>query len=230
MEKNITCKLGFGCMRLPVNRDGKIDCVLAEKMIDYAYENGINYFDTAWPYHDGESEIFIGKALKKYPRESFWLADKMPMSKIEKKEEVREIFEKQLEKCQVEYFDNYLCHALNKDNWQKVLNFGVLDYLKEQKKLGKIKHLGFSFHDSRDVLKTILDREDWDFVQLQLNYYDVANGDAQQLIDLAAEHNVPIFVMEPIRGGFLARCVPDAITEIENAYGKNSAPALRLCY
>ena len=107
MEKNITCKLGFGCMRLPVNRDGKIDCVLAEKMIDYAYENGINYFDTAWPYHDGESEIFIGKALKKYPRESFWLADKMPMSKIEKKEEVREIFEKQLEKCQVEYFDNY---------------------------------------------------------------------------------------------------------------------------
>ena len=230
MEKNITCKLGFGCMRLPVNRDGKIDCVLAEKMIDYAYENGINYFDTAWPYHDGESEIFIGKALKKYPRESFWLADKMPMSKIEKKEEVQEIFEKQLEKCQVEYFDNYLCHALNKDNWQKVLDFKVLDYLKEQKKLGKIKHLGFSFHDSRDVLKTILDREDWDFVQLQLNYYDVANGDAQQLIDLAAEHNVPIFVMEPIRGGFLARCVPDAITEIENAYGKNTAPALRLCY
>ncbi|MBQ3008404.1 MAG: aldo/keto reductase [Oscillospiraceae bacterium] len=230
MNKKITSPLGFGCMRLPVNAEGKIDWEHAQKMVDYAYEHGVNYFDTAWPYHNGESETFIGAALKKYPRESFWLVSKMPVFKLEKESDVSEVFEKQLEKCQVEYFDNYLVHSVNRDSWQKAKNLKVVEYLLEEKKKGRIKQLGFSFHDSADQLEGILDYTDWDFVQLQLNYYDVATGDAQQLIDICNRRNLPIIVMEPIRGGFLARCVPDAIDKITAAYGENKASALALSY
>lgn len=230
MEKEITSKLGFGCMRLPTGKDGKIDWEHAQRMVDYAYENGINYFDTAWPYHDGESEIFIGQALKKYPRESFWLASKMPVFKLEKKRDVAQIFEKQLEKCQVDYFDNYLVHSVNRDSWEKAKEFGVVEYLQEKKKEGKLLHLGFSYHDSADKLEEILNYTDWDFIQLQLNYYDMTNGDASQLVEIAWAHNLPIVVMEPIRGGFLAKCVPEALNTIEEAYGKEKAPALALSY
>ena len=230
MEKKITSPLGFGCMRLPTLPDGKIDWEHGQKMVDYAYENGVNYFDTAWNYHNEESELFIGAALKKYPRESFWLASKMPVFKLENREMTATVFNRQLEKCQVEYFDNYLCHSMNRDSWQKAKDLKVVEYLTEQKKLGKIRNLGFSFHDSADQLEGILDYTDWDFVQLQLNYYDVATGDAQQLIDICNRRNLPIIVMEPIRGGFLSRCIPSAIEKIDEAYGENKASALALSY
>ncbi len=230
MDKKITSKLGFGCMRLPTTADGKIDYEHGAKMVDYAYNNGVNYFDTAWNYHNEESELFIGQALKKYPRESFLLASKMPVFKLENTEMTAEVFNKQLEKCQVEYFDNYLCHSMNRDSWQKAKDLKVVEYLQQQKAEGKIKNLGFSFHDSADQLEGILDYTDWDFVQLQLNYYDVATGDAQQLIDICNKRNLPIIVMEPIRGGFLSRCVPDAIEKITAAYGENKASRLALSY
>ena len=230
MLKKSTSLLGFGCMRLPQTTEGKIDYEHAQKMVDYAYENGVNYFDTAWNYHNEESEIFIGQALKKYPRDSFILATKMPVFKLENPEMTATVFNRQLEKCQVEYFDNYLCHSMNRDSWQKAKDFKVVEYLTEQKKLGKIKNLGFSFHDSADQLEGILDYTDWDFVQLQLNYYDVATGDAQQLIDICNKRNIPIIVMEPIRGGFLSRCVPAAIEKIDAAYGENKASSLALSY
>ena len=230
MLKKSTSLLGFGCMRLPQTAEGKIDYEHAQKMVDYAYENGVNYFDTAWNYHNEESELFIGQALKKYPRDSFILATKMPVFKLENPEMTATVFNRQLEKCQVEYFDNYLCHSMNRDSWQKAKDFKVVEYLTEQKKLGKIKNLGFSFHDSADQLEGILDYTDWDFVQLQLNYYDVATGDAQQLIDICNKRNIPIIVMEPIRGGFLSRCVPAAIEKIDAAYGENKASSLALSY
>ncbi len=230
MDKKITSKLGFGCMRLPTLENGKIDWEKGRAMVDYAYEHGVNYFDTAWNYHNEESELFIGAALKKYPRESFYLTTKMPVFKLETPEMTAEVFEKQLEKCQVEYFDNYLCHSMNRDSWQKAKDFKVVEYLTEQKKAGRIKNLGFSFHDSADILEGIIEYTDWDFVQLQLNYYDVATGDAQQLIDICNKHNKPIVVMEPIRGGFLSRCVPAAIEKIDAAYGENKASALALSY
>ncbi len=230
MDKKITSKLGFGCMRLPTTAEGKIDWEKSGEMVDYAYANGVNYFDTAWNYHNEESELFIGAALKKYPRESFWLASKMPVFKLESPEQTAEVFNRQLEKCQVEYFDNYLCHSMNRDSWQKAKDFKVVEYLTEQKKAGKIRNLGFSFHDAADQLEGILDYTDWDFVQLQLNYYDVATGDAQQLIDICNKRNLPIIVMEPIRGGFLSRCVPAAIEKIDGAYGENKASGLALSY
>ena len=230
MSKEITSKLGFGTMRLPVKEDGKINWELGEKMVDYAYENGVNYFDTAWPYHGGESELFIGHALKKYDRESFFLASKMPVGRISKKEEVDQIFTKQLEKCQVEYFDYYLVHAVNRDNWQTTLKLEVIEYLKEKKAEGKIKKLGFSFHDSADQLEAMIQHTDWDFIQLQLNYYDMANNDAKILLSLANKYNLPIIVMEPVRGGFLANVVPEAVKEITDAYGENKAASLAVSY
>lgn len=230
MEKKITSKLGFGCMRLPKKEDGTIDTVKAEQMVDYAYANGINYFDTAYNYHDGQSEIFIGKALKKYPRESFWLTTKMPVFKLESAEDTDKVFNEQLEKCQVEYFDNYLVHSLNRDSWKKAVDFGVVEYLLQKKKEGKIRHLGFSFHDSHEVLEPIMAYAKWDFVQFQLNYYDMEKTDAPKLMALAKKYNLPIIVMEPVRGGFLAKCVPAAISKIEAAYGEKKAAALALSY
>lgn len=230
MSKTITSPLGFGCMRLPKNQDGTIDYALGQKMVDYAYENGINYFDTAYNYHGGESEIFIGKALSKYPRESYFLTSKMPVFKLENKEETDKVFNQQLEKCATPYFDNYLVHSLNRDSWKKAVEFGVVEYLFEKKKEGKIKKLGFSFHDSHEVLEPIMAYAPWDFVQFQLNYYDLQVGDARQLMALAEKYKLPIIIMEPVRGGFLAKCVPAAIAEIDKAYGENKAASLALSY
>lgn len=197
--------LGFGCMRLPlIENSNEIDVDLTFKMIDYAYQNGVNYFDTAYPYHEGKSEIVIGKALKRYPRESFYLADKMPTWLVKSQEDVVRIFNEQLEKCQVEYFDFYLCHALNKDNFNAYRLPGVMEFLYEMKRIGKIKYLGFSFHDSPEVLKEILNTYEFDFVQLQINYLDWDFQKAKEQYELVRQKGLPIIVMEPIRGGTLA--------------------------
>ncbi|MEG1862074.1 MAG: aldo/keto reductase [Oscillospiraceae bacterium] len=230
MSKKITSPLGFGCMRLPKNEDGTIDYVLGQKMVDYAFENGINYFDTAYNYHGGQSEIFIGHALSKYPRESYFLTSKMPVFKLECKEDTDRIFNEQLQKCQTPYFDNYLVHSLNRDSWKKAVDFGVVEYLLQKKKEGKIKNLGFSFHDSHEVLEGIMSYTKWDFVQFQLNYYDLEVGDAKLLMNLADKYKLPMIVMEPVRGGFLAKCVPNAIAAINSSYGENKAAALALSY
>ncbi|MDD4033705.1 MAG: aldo/keto reductase, partial [Bacteroidales bacterium] len=165
--------LGFGSMRLPSIEEGAdahsggIDEELTEKMVDYAYRHGVNYFDTAWIYAGGNSEIVMGKILKKYPRESFFLADKMPLTFVPDKSlaVAKEIFETQLKKCQVDYFDYYLMHAINTQEQYEndYLHSGVLEYLKEQKKLGRIRNLGFSFHGPVDVMKYMLSQpESWD--------------------------------------------------------------------
>ncbi len=229
--KKITSPLGFGLMRLPTLENGKIDYEHGQKMVDYALENGVNYFDTADPYHGGESENFIGTALAKHDRESYFLTTKMPVWKVDKKEDAISIFENQLKKCQTEYFDYYLVHAVDIKKFNKAVNDGVVEYLKEQKAQGKITNLGFSFHAPATELEEIISYTDWDFVQLQINYYDVLDQDAQMLIDVANKYNVPIIVMEPIRGGFLAKNVPNGLELIKNAYSdKYSASALALSY
>ena len=166
--------LGLGCMRLPVIEPGKpaIDEEKALALVDTAYRRGINYFDTAWFYHERTSEAFMGKALSRYPRDSFKLATKMPISILEKAEDVPVIFAKQLENLQTDYFDFYLCHALSASNFEKMEAMGIYDFLKQKKEEGVIKHLGFSFHDNADVLRTICDAHEWDFAQIQLNYLD----------------------------------------------------------
>lgn len=202
--------LGLGAMRLPVidGDDGKIDVPAAEKMVDYAMAQGINYYDTAWGYHNGQSEIVIGNALKKYPRDSFYLTTKFPGYDLSNMDKVEEIFEEQLKKCKVEYFDFYLFHNVCEMNIDAYLDekYGIYDYLIAQKRSGRIRHLGFSAHGSYDVIKRFLEAygKDMEFCQLQLNYLDWTFQGAKQKVELLAEYGIPVWVMEPLRGGKLA--------------------------
>lgn len=204
--------LGLGAMRLPVidGSDEHIDEEHAAKMVAYAMEKGINYYDTAWGYHNGNSEIVMGKILKNYPREKFYLATKFPGYDLSNMPKVEEIFEKQLEKCQVEYFDFYLFHnvcEMNIDAYLDDEKYGIYTYLKAQKDNGRIRHLGFSAHGSYDVMKRFLDAygKDMEFCQIQLNYLDWTLQDAKSKVELLKEHNIPVWVMEPLRGGKLAK-------------------------
>lgn len=201
--------LGLGAMRLPVinGNDAEIDEAAAAEIVAYAMEHGINYYDTAWGYHGGQSEIVIGKILKKYPRDSYYIATKFPGYDLSNMTKVEEIFEKQLKKTGMEYFDFYLFHCLTEGNIDHYLDkkYGIFDYLMEQKKNGRIKHLGLSVHCSCDTLKRFLDAygENMEFCQVQLNYLDWSYQKAEEIVKLLNENNIPIWVMEPLRGGKL---------------------------
>ena len=207
--------LGMGAMRLPVidGDDARIDEDAAKEMVACAMKQGINYYDTAWGYHGGNSELVMGKALSGYPRESFYLATKFPGYDLSNMPKVKEIFEKQLEKCQVEYFDFYLFHNVCEMNIDEYLDeqYGIFDYLMDQKKNGRIKHLGFSENGSYDVMKRFLDAygDSMEFCQIQLNYLDWSFQDAKAKVELLNSYHIPIWVMEPLRGGRLAH-LPEA--------------------
>lgn len=208
--------LGFGCMRFPTTKKGTIDAEKAEEFLDYAYAHGVNYFDTAYMYHGGESEVVIGKILKKYPRESFFLADKLPLWCINEESDLEKIFNEQLTRCQVTYFDFYLCHALNKGYMDKMQQFQVLNFLQKQRELGRIKHIGFSFHDTPQVLQEYVDMFDWDFAQIQFNYLDYDMQNAKLQYEILENRSIPVVVMEPVRGGMLAK-LSDAAERILKA-------------
>ena len=200
--------IGFGCMRFPTNGPGRnapIDESKAQELVDYAYAHGINYYDTAYGYHGGKSEGVIGRALKKYPRNTWILADKMPSYMIKAKDQVPKIFEEQLQRCGVDYFDYYLLHTISSiPSYEKVYEeFGGYNYLAEQKKKGRIKNLGFSFHSDRKCWDHIIDKHPWDFVQIQLNYIDWKE-DGEYLYNSLAERKIPAIIMEPLLGGRLA--------------------------
>ena len=224
-----TSVLGFGCMRFPLNSEGKIKEVEAEKMLDLAIASGVNYIDTAYPYHGGESELFVGKVLKKYPRNSFYLATKLPMFYVEKEEDVNRFFSEQLEKLQMDYVDFYLLHALNKTSFQKVKDFKVLEKLIEFKNQGKIKYIGFSFHDEYELFEEIINYYDWDFCQIQFNYMDTDTQAGLKGYELTCKKNIPLVIMEPIKGGLLAKLPGDISNILEKqGYSKtDSAFALR---
>lgn len=200
-------ELGFGLMRLPVvnGDDAVIDEAEAEKLIDYAYNNGINYFDTAWGYHDGNSELVAGKYLSKYPRESYKLASKFPGYDLTLFPHCEEIFDKQLEKCKTDYFDFYLFHNLSEINIDAYLDpkFHIYESLVERKRQGKIKHLGLSTHAAPECLKRFLDTygDNIEFCQIQLNIMDWEFQRAKEVVAMLRERNIPILVMEPLRGG-----------------------------
>ena len=202
--------LGMGAMRLPVvnGDDASIDEAAAFAMVDEAMAKGVNYYDTAWGYHSGNSELVMGRALARYPREKFYLATKFPGYDLSNMPKVKEIFAKQLEKCQVEYFDFYLFHNVCEMNIDAYLDpqYGIYDYLLEQRKNGRIRHLGFSAHGDYDVMKRFLDAygKDMEFCQIQLNYLDWEFQDAKKKVELLNEWNIPVWVMEPLRGGKLA--------------------------
>lgn len=203
--------LGMGTMRLPLVKGSadEIDVEQSEKMIDYAIKNGVNYFDTAWGYHNGQSETVVGKILSAYPRDSFYLATKFPGYDLSNMTKAPEIFEKQLEKCRVDYFDFYLFHNVCEMNIDAYLDsqYGIYDFLIEQKKNGRIKHLGFSAHGSCEVMRRFLEvyGDDMEFCQIQLNYMDWSFQDAKGKVELLKEYNIPVWVMEPLRGGKLAK-------------------------
>ncbi|MCQ2447881.1 MAG: aldo/keto reductase [Oscillibacter sp.] len=223
--------MGLGMMRLPTvnGRDGEIDEAAAAEMIDYAYGNGINYFDTAWGYHNGNSELVAGKYLSKYPRESFYLATKFPGYDPSNMPKVKEIFEKQLEKCQTPHFDFYLFHNVYEGNVDDYLDpkFGILDYLLEQKKNGRIKHLGFSAHGSVEVIQRFLDAygQHMEFCQLQLNYMDWHFQGAKEKVELVTKAGIPVWVMEPLRGGKLAKATDEMTAELKKLRPNETVPA-----
>ena len=200
--------LGFGTMRLPLMEDGTVDEGKVEEMVAYAMEHGVNYFDTAWPYHGGESEKVIGRVLAEYDRNSFYLATKYPGHQISKSYDPAAIFEEQLKKCGVDYFDFYLLHNVYENSIATYLDpqWGIIDYFKKQKKLGRIKHLGFSCHANMPGMVEFLDAcgEDMEFCQIQLNYLDWTLQEAKEKYELLTERNIPVWVMEPVRGGRLA--------------------------
>ena len=199
-----TSLLGFGCMRLPQTPDGKIDEPEAEKMLDTAIKAGVTYIDTAYPYHNGDSEPFVGKVLKKYDRDSFYLATKLPIWKLEKKEDVKRIFDEQLERLAVDHVDFYLLHALDKEAWEKVKELDVLPFVESMREAGKIRYIGFSFHDNYEVFEEILTSRPWDFCQIQYNYIDRDIQAGDKGYALAEKLGVPLVIMEPVKGGSLA--------------------------
>lgn len=223
--------LGMGAMRLPVigDDDNIIDSGKTEKMVDYAMDHGVNYYDTAWGYHGGNSEIALGKALSRYPRDSYYLADKFPGYDLANMPKVKEIFEKQLEKCGVDYFDFYLFHNVCEMNIDAYLDpkYGILKYLKEQKKAGRIRHLGFSAHGTLETMKRFLAAygEDMEFCQIQLNYLDWSFQNAKAKVELLNEHHIPIWVMEPLRGGKLAKLPEKSSEKLKSCRPDEAIPA-----
>ena len=207
--------LGMGCMRLPVvgGENKNIDMDASREMVAYALQKGINYFDTAWGYHDGKSEPAMGEILSAYPRESFYLASKFPGFNTNLMERVEEIFEKQLERCKTDYFDFYLFHCVCESNIEGYLDekYGIFNYLMKQKANGRIKHLGFSAHASMHTLKRFLDAygKDMEFCQLQINWLDWKLQQAKEKVALVSSYGIPAWVMEPVRGGRLATVAPE---------------------
>ena len=204
-------RLGFGAMRLPCvdGDDATPDQAAVDEMVDYAIEHGVNYFDTAWGYHGGQSEVVLGRALARHPRESYYLADKFPGYDLSNMGKVKEIFERQLEKTGAGYFDFYLFHNVCEMNVDGYLNpaHGIMDYLLAQKEAGRIRHLGFSAHGAIPVMERFLEAygKEMEFCQIQLNYLDWEFQDARGTVDLLRKWGIPVWVMEPVRGGKLAR-------------------------
>lgn len=207
-----TSLLGFGCMRFPTTADGKIDEAEAQAMLDRAIAEGVNYIDTAYPYHNGESEPFVGRALQKYDRRSFYLATKLPAWLVKSREDAERYFEEQLRRLQTDYIDFYLLHAMSGESYRKMVELGVVAYCEKLKEEGRIRYFGFSFHDSYEAFAEILGSRDWDFCQIQLNYMDAEEQAGMRGYRLAEEKGVPLVIMEPVKGGSLA-VFADDITE-----------------
>ena len=223
--------LGMGAMRLPVigGDDAKIDQLAVDRMVDVAMDRGINYYDTAWGYHSGSSEIAIGRSLGRYPRERWHLATKFPGYDLSNMNQVKTVFERQLEKCGVDYFDFYLFHNVCEMNIEAYLDpkYGIFDYLTEQKRSGRIRHLGFSAHGSREVIERFLKAygKGMEFCQLQMNYLDWSFQDVKNKAALLAEYQLPIWVMEPLRGGKLASLAEEDAAKLKALRPDETIPA-----
>jgi uncharacterized protein len=217
--------LGFGGMRLAVKEDGSIDEERAKKQVRYAIDHGVNYVDTAWPYHMGQSEPFVGRALAGGYREKVRLATKLPSWLIEKREDMDKFLDAQLEKLNTDHIDYYLVHALVGDLWDEVEKLGVADFLTRAKADGRIRNAGFSFHGAGEDFSRIVDAYDWDFCQIQYNFLDEKNQAGTAGLEYAASKGLGIIIMEPLRGGNLTRTVPPAVKKIWDKSPVKRTPA-----
>lgn len=224
-------KLGFGFMRLPLRAEGdtaNIDLAQVNEMVDMFMERGFNYFDTAFPYHGEKSEEALRETLvKRYPRESFLIADKMPTIRVTGPQDYPVLFETQLKRCGVEYFDYYLFHNIWKKSFAETEEYGGFDFIAEKIKEGRIKHFGFSFHDEPELLETVLSRHpEVEFVQLQLNYLDWKSSSvrAEECYNIARKYGKDIIVMEPNKGGSLIN-LPESAEKLFRDYAPNSSNA-----
>lgn len=222
--------LGLGGMRFPILADGSVDEAATAEMVACAMKNGVNYYDTAYNYHKGNSETVMGKILSAYPREQFYFATKFPGFDVNNLKRHEEIFEDQLRKCRVEYFDFYLFHSVSDASVDGYLNpeFGLFDYLMQQKAAGRIRHLGFSCHASLDNMKRFLDAygENLEFCQIQLNWLDWNYQDAKAKVELLNERNIPIWVMEPLRGGRLVSIGEETEARVHAIRAGESIPGM----
>jgi hypothetical protein len=221
--------IGFGLMRLP-QKNGEPDVAETQKMVDYAMEHGINYYDTAWFYHGGKSELAAGEVLKKYPRNSYYLADKMPLRILKDKSEVIPTFEEQLKKCQTDYFDFYLAHNINKREWKTLKDCNVYEQLTQKKDEGKIKYLGFSIHDTPELLEEVVQTYKWDFVQLPINPIDWKAVDAKKQYEIATKAGLPVVVMNPLKGGQLSTLSENAVELLKKENPDTSPSSWSLRY
>lgn len=225
-----TSLLGFGCMRFPTTPEGKIDEALAEKMLDTAIAHGVNYIDTAYPYHDGASEPLVGRVLEKYDRDSYYLATKLPLWLVNSLDDVDRIFQEQLERLHTDHIDFYLMHAMGKDRFEAMKKIGCIKRLEELKEAGKIRFLGFSFHDSYEVFEEILSYRDWDFCQIQLNYMDTEEQAGLKGYALTEKLGIPLVIMEPVKGGSLAAFSDDIMEKFHALDSDASAASFALRY
>jgi len=208
--------LGFGAMRLPINEDGSINEEKAIEQMRKAIDNGVNYLDTAYPYHGGQSEVVLGKALKDGYRNKVKIADKLPPWSVKTREDMDAILDKQLEKLGVETIDYYLLHALEGNSWDRLESLGVIEFLENAKAAGKIANIGFSFHGSSEEFKRIVDAYDWVFCQIQYNFLDTQNQAGTSGLQYAASKDIAVIIMEPLRGGNLSR--PDAPPAVQTMW------------
>lgn len=216
-ELSLSC-LGLGNMRLPTDPEiegNPINRRAAGDILDYAMKNGVNYYDTAYVYNSGDSEKFLGETITKYPRDSYYLATKFH---IISNPDYKAVFEEQLKRLNTDYIDFYLIHAVMENSAQKYIDSGCFEYFNELRKQGKIRYLGFSNHSSPDTLKMFINQNNWDFVQLQLNYYDWEYGSAKKEYEIVTESGLPVIVMEPVRGGKLANLTDEANKLLKDAH------------
>jgi predicted aldo/keto reductase-like oxidoreductase len=218
--------LGYGCMRFPT-KGNRIDEELAEKQIMYAYDKGVNYYDTAYPYHGGKSEVVLGKIIKKNGiREKVYIADKLPAFLINKAEQINKYFDTQIERLDTDYIDYYLMHMLDSlKSWETLKDFGILDFIEEKKKSGAIRHIGFSFHGRPEEFIKILEDYEWEFCQIQFNYLDEYNQAGLAGLKRAHELGIGVVIMEPLRGGSLAAKAPDKVKKRFDEYREKRSPA-----
>lgn len=221
--------LGFGIMRLPMDGDNFPEEVY--DLLDKAMEKGINYYDTAYPYQKGKSELLVREALvKRYERNRFYIADKLPVWECKSQEDMEKIFQIQMNRLGAEWIDFYLLHGLHKNTWENVYEKRVLDFLERKRKEGKIHKIGFSFHDTTEVLKQIEKTYDWDFIQLQINYYDWEAIRIKKSYEYLVKQNIPCMVMEPVGGGRLSHLPKEAETILKNIHPERSCASWAIQY